>query len=203
MKKAIVALIILIIAVCLAFGGYLLYEHLAYQRALRNYPVAYQEEIRHSAEEFSLDPYLVLSIMRCESSFKPEAVSNRGAIGLMQVMPDTGEWIAHKLDLDDSYLESQLYEPALNVRFGCWYLQFLSGRFSNNIKQMVAAYNAGHRAVENWLEDPQYAQNGELMVIPYESTSIYYDRVMAAYEAYTSLYPNLFSNMKPPTDSTP
>ena len=200
MKKAIVALIILIVAVCLAFGGYVLYEHLEHQRALRNYPVAYQEEIRLSAEEFSLDPYLVISIMRCESSFKPEAVSNRGAIGLMQVMPDTGEWIAHKLGLDDSYLESQLYEPGLNVRFGCWYLQFLSGRFNNNVKQMVAAYNAGHRAVENWLKDPKYAHNGELTVIPYDSTSVYYDRVMAAYEAYTSLYPDLFSDIEPQTE---
>ena len=70
------------------------------------------------------DPYLVLSVMRCESSFRSDAVSHAGAIGLMQVMPDTGAWIAHKLNLDDVYTESMLYEPDYNVRFGCWFSPF-------------------------------------------------------------------------------
>lgn len=192
MKKAIIGLVIAIAVVCMAFGGYLIYEKLMHERDLRNYPTAYVEEIVRAADEFSLDPYFVISIMRCESSFDPEAVSNRGAIGLMQVMPDTGEWIAHKLDLDDTYQESLLYEPAVNVRFGCWYLQFLSGRFDGDRKKIVAAYNAGHRTVENWLQDPQYSANGALLTIPYESTAKYYERVEASYAKYRELYPALF-----------
>lgn len=194
MKKAIVVLIVLIALLCLTFGGYVLYQQILHERALRNYPVAYETAIRDEAAAFSLDPYLVISIMRCESSFDPQAVSNRGAIGLMQIMPDTGEWIAHKLDLDDQFVTSMLYDPEVNVRFGCWYLQFLDNRFDGDRKKMVAAYNAGHRAVENWMEDPQYAANGALLTIPYESTAIYYDRVMAAYENYTTLYPALFDS---------
>ena len=195
MKKAIVVLVVLIVLLCLTFGGYVIYQRVLYERALRNYPVAYAEVIDRNAKEFALDPYLVISIMRCESSFDSEAVSNRGAIGLMQVMPDTGEWIAHKLDMDDSFVTSMLYDPEVNVRFGCWYLQFLDGRFDGDRKQMIAAYNAGHHAVEKWLEDPAYAQDGALFFIPYESTATYYDRVMAAYENYTSLYPELFSKL--------
>ena len=78
---------------------------------MRNYPVAYTEHIKASASEFDLDPYLVQSIMRCESSNDPLAVSDAGAIGLMQIMPDTGTWIAHKLDLDSVYTEDMLYDP--------------------------------------------------------------------------------------------
>ena len=193
MKKAIIGLVIAIAILCLAFFGYLLFQRLEHERLLRNYPTAYVEEIRIAAEEFSLDPYFVMAIMRCESSFDPEAVSNRGAIGLMQIMPDTGEWIAHKLDLDDVYKEKHLYEPATNVRFGCWYLQFLSNRFDGDRKKMIAAYNAGHGAVEKWLEDPKYSEGGALTTIPYESTALYYTRVEAAYENYLALYPELFA----------
>ena len=193
MKKAITVLIVLIVLVCLAFGGYLLYEYLMHERALRNYPVAYEDVIASCAEEFSLDPYLVISVMRCESSFDPAAVSNRGAIGLMQVMPDTGAWIAHKLDMDDTYVEALLYEPDVNVRFGCWYLKFLSGRFDGDYKKMIAGYNAGHGTVEKWMENPAYAQGDVLTTIPFESTAAYYDRVMTSYTMYKELYPELFT----------
>lgn len=193
MKKAIAALIVAIALVILAFCGYVMYQYVLHERALRNYPTAYLDEITQSAAEFSLDPYFVLSVMRCESSLDPEAVSGRGAIGLMQIMPDTGEWIAHKLDMDDTYSQSMLYEPAVNVRFGCWYLRFLADRFDGDRKKMVAAYNAGHRAVENWMEDARFAHDGMLVTIPYESTATYYARVEKAYETYTKLYPALFS----------
>ena len=183
----------LIALCCFAFGGYLIYERVEYERALRNYPVAYTEYIKASSDEFELDPYLVQSIMRCESSNDPLAVSDAGAIGLMQIMPDTGTWIAHKLDLDDVYTEDMLYDPEANVRFACWYINFLSGRFDGDVMEIVAAYNAGHGSVEEWLKDARFSQNGTLTVIPFEQTARYYEKVMAAYENYTTLYPELFS----------
>ena len=124
-----------ILFLCAAgFGGYVWYEDVQYQKALRNYPVAYTDLIKTYAAQYELDPYLVQSIMRCESSNDPSAVSKVGAIGLMQIMPDTGTWIAHKLDLDDVYTEQMLYDPETNIEFGCWYLRFLSGRFDGNVK---------------------------------------------------------------------
>ncbi len=183
----------LIFAVAASFGGYLIYEEVMYQRALRNYPVAYTELISQYANEYELDPFLVQSIMRCESSNDPNAVSDAGAIGLMQIMPDTGTWIAHKLDLDSVYTQDMLKDPEKNIEFGCWYLHFLSGRFHKNEMQMIAAYNAGHGSVEDWLNDPRFSQNGELTTIPFEQTARYYEKVTAAYENYTTLYPKLFA----------
>lgn len=193
MQIAVIVAASLLFAVAASFGGYLIYENVQYQRALRNYPVAYTELIGQYAEQYELDPYLVQSVMRCESSNDPTAVSGAGAVGLMQIMPDTGEWIAHKLDLDDTYSEEQLYDPATNIEFGCWYLHFLSGRFDGERMLMIAAYNAGHGSVEGWLEDPRFATDGVLNVIPFEDTARYYEKVAAAYENYTTLYPDLFA----------
>lgn len=194
MQIAVIVLGSLVFLVAAGFGGYLIYEEAQYQKALRNYPVAYTNLIKNYATEYALDPYLVQSIMRCESSNDPSAVSDIGAIGLMQIMPDTGTWIAHKLDLDDVYTEQMLYDPETNIEFGCRYLRFLNGRFDGNIKQMIAAYNAGHGTVEGWLEDPNYSSNGELTTIPFEDTARYYEKVTAAYENYTTLYPDLFAD---------
>ncbi len=193
LQIAIIALGSVIFLCCAAFCGYLIYENEQYKKALENYPTAYTDLIETYAEEYELDPYLVQSIMRCESSNDPSAVSDAGAIGLMQIMPDTGTWIAHKLDLDDVYTEDMLYDPDTNIEFGCWYLHFLKGRFDGNVMQMVAAYNAGHGSVEGWLEDERFSADGELTSIPFEQTARYYEKVMTAYENYTTLYPELFA----------
>lgn len=192
MKTVNIVLICLIILLCLSFAVYRVSEIRAYEKDLRNYPIAYTELIQRYAKEFELDPYLVTAIMRCESSNDPLAVSHKGAIGLMQIMPDTGVWIAHKLDLDDSYREEQLYEPETNVRFACWYLQFLTNRLHGDRTCMIAAYNAGHRSVENWLEDPAYSSNGTLHTIPFPETERYYGKVTTAYDKYKTLYPELY-----------
>ena len=190
---AVIVVAAIIFLVAASFGGYLIYENEQYQKALRNYPVAYSEQIQLYAAQYELDPYLVQSVMRCESSNDPTAVSKVGAVGLMQIMPDTGTWIAHKLDLDDSYTQDMLYDPSVNIEFGCWYLRFLKGRFDGNIMEMIAAYNAGHGTVEGWLEDARFSSEGELTTIPYEDTARYYEKVMQAYENYTTLYPDLFA----------
>jgi len=193
LQIAVIVVGALVFAVAASFGGYLIYENAQYQKALRNYPVAYTDLIQTYSEEYELDPYLVQSIMRCESSNDPNAVSEVGAIGLMQIMPDTGTWIAHKLNLDDVYTQDMLYNPETNIEFACWYLRFLNGRFDGKTMEMIAAYNAGHGTVEGWLEDTRFSQDGVLLTIPYESTAKYYEKVLAAYENYTTLYPELFT----------
>ena len=200
MQIAVIALAAVVALTIAAFGTYLIVERVRYERDLRNYPVAYTEWIEQYASEYSLDPYLVQSIMRCESSNDPAAVSDAGAIGLMQIMPETATWIAHKLDLDDTYTVDQLYDPETSIRFGCWYLNFLQGRFDGDVMEMVAAYNAGHGSVEDWLADPRFSADGEtLLSIPFEQTARYYEKVMTAYEKYTTLYPNLFGEAAAPS----
>ena len=176
-----------------SFGGYIWYEEDQHQKELANYPVAYTDLIKQYAEQYQLDPYLVQSIIRCESSNKPDAVSKVGAIGLMQIMPDTGEWIGHKIDPELAYSLDMLTDPAINIEYGCWYLKFLSDRFDGNMMEIVAAYNAGHGSVEGWLKDSRFSQKGTLTTIPFEDTAKYYDNVMKAYKNYTTLYPDLFT----------
>lgn len=176
-----------------SFGGYVWYEEDQHQKALENYPVAYTELIKQYAKQYDLDPYLVQAIIRCESSNNPDAVSKVGAIGLMQIMPDTGEWIGHKIDPELAYSLDMLADPATSIEYGCWYLRFLSDRFDGDVMEIVAAYNAGHGSVEGWLKDARFSQDGKLTTIPFEDTAKYYDNVMKAYKNYTTLYPDLFT----------
>ena len=168
-------------------------EQRQHERELAEYPVSFSEPIERYAAEYTLDPYLVLSIMRCESSFRTDAVSSAGAIGLMQIMPDSGEWIAHKLD-EEPFDVSVLYDPETSIRFACWYLLFLTNRLNGDRTNIIAAYNAGHGSVEGWLKNPAYAQNGTLVSIPYPETERYVQKVNKAYEMYRKLYPELFSS---------
>jgi len=114
------------------------------------YPVAHTAQLVDLAEEHALDPALVAAVVRCESRFRTQAVSPRGAIGLMQIMPETGAWIALQLEIPDFEVD-RLYEPALNLRLGTWYLRHLFDRFGNE-DDALTAYNAGPSNVERWAD---------------------------------------------------
>ena len=86
------------------------------------YPLRYETELLAASEEFSIDPCMLAALVYCESSFREDAVSSVGAIGLMQIMPDTGEWLATKVELSEPYTTESLYDPETNLRLGCWYL---------------------------------------------------------------------------------
>ncbi|HWQ59117.1 MAG TPA: lytic transglycosylase domain-containing protein [Clostridia bacterium] len=156
----------------------------------KTYTLAYAEQIQASAGEFGLDPYLVASVIFVESSGRVDVVSPKGAVGLMQIMPDTGEWIAGKLALE-GYTEESLAVAADNIRLGCWYLRYLLDRYGNE-ESALAAYNAGPGNVDNWLTDERYAKDGKLTDIPFEETAHYVVRVQSAYEIYTELYEGEF-----------
>ena len=124
------------------------------------------------------------AVIYCESSFQPEAVSSAGARGLMQIMPETGAWIAKKLGESD-YTDERLFEPVLSIRYGCWYLNYLDGRYDGDLTKATAAYHAGGSRVDEWLANKQYSQDGvTLAYIPYDSTRAYVANVKSAYEHY-------------------
>ena len=151
------------------------------------YPMRYEAEIRQAAEEFSLDPAYVASVALAESSFDAEAVSSVGAIGLMQIMPSTGEWIAGKLD--EAFDAQRLYEPSVNLRYGCWYLRFLLDRYDGDMRTASTAYHQGQGRVDEWLQDPEYSEDGKtLSVISSSVTDTYVNRIMENYAHYQELY---------------
>ena len=170
----------IIILALLALVGYPYAKKLAY-------PLKYEAYITEYAEANGLDPYLVCGVIHTESHFDIEAESRVGAVGLMQIMPDTGEWIAKKMSMKD-YSEAKLKDPETNIRMGCWYLKYLMDRFDGDMTLVLAGYNAGPNRVTQWLEDEKYSQDGKLTDIPYRETEEYVKKVENAKEMYRSYY---------------
>ena len=166
-------------------------EHEDEQRAIdEQYPLMYVDEIKKIAAEYNLSPSLIAAVIRNESSFRPTVESSVGARGLMQLMPDTSEWIAHKLRLDD-YRFDKLYDPETNIRFGCWYLNYLSTLFNGNPLCVVCAYHAGQGEIASWLANPLYSTDGVTLNadnLPEGPTKQYAGRVIRDYGIYHAKY---------------
>ena len=179
-RKAALVLYIFLTVILLIAGA-------AYYTITAYYPLEHEEIIVECAEEYGIDPNMICAVIATESRFSEEAESQKGAVGLMQIMPDTGEWIAGKLRMEFS--EEDLKDPAVNIRMGTWYLNFLAERFQGEQDTIIAAYNAGHGNVEKWLEEPQYSPDGRtLSVIPFDETRNYVKKVNLAYEIYKTFY---------------
>ena len=175
----------------------------AYEAVLDNYHiteqadgtlrVTWQEYIEKYAAEYNLQPAFVIAIIRNESSFRTNAESNVGARGLMQMMPDTAEWIAGKLD-DHQYTFDSMYDAETNIRYGCWYLGYLSRLFRGDPVLVSAAYHAGQSTVTQWLSDPTKSADGVTLdpdKLTDGPTKQYIGRVTQTYGIYqTLLYPD-------------
>lgn len=149
------------------------------------YPVSHAQDIQVSSERHGVDPLLIAAIIKCESGWDENAYSSAGAVGLMQVMPQTSSELARMGLVDSSaYDPSNLTDPATNIEYGTAYLAFLEGNLSST-DEVIAAYNAGMGKVEEWL-----AQPGELADnITYTETREYLRRVNDAYQGYKESYP--------------
>ncbi len=153
------------------------------------YPIAYTQEIEVMSKKYELDPYFVSAVIFKESSFRKDAVSHRGAVGLMQLMPDTGEWIAKKLNMETNGLD--LADIQINLELGCWYLQYLNNMFQGNTTNVLAGYNAGPNKVKSWQKE--YSDDGvNLHTIPYPETEKYVKKVNETYEMYKELYNEVY-----------
>ena len=186
-RVAAVAVIALLI---IALGVYYIVQyrrHLVYAQ----YPLRYKELIVRMAGEYGLEPWHIAAVIRCESSFDPNATSSVGARGLMQIMPDTGQWLAGKFKEAEGFDPDSLYEPETNLKYACWYLNWLMNRYNRDIVLVTSAYHAGHGTVDKWLADSAISPDGLTIqpeAIPYSSTSRYVTRVLKAYEKYEELY---------------
>ena len=114
------------------------------------YPLEYTSIVRAHAENYELDAALIAAVIYRESRFDPNAVSEAGAIGLMQLLPDTAEGIALNTG-GSKFLVSDLYDPELNVRYGSFYLRRLVRKYDGDVELALAAYHAGQGNVDEWL----------------------------------------------------
>lgn len=142
------------------------------------YPLRYEEVVTGHARNYRLDPALVAAVIYQESRFRADAESPAGAIGLMQLQPQTAQGIALRTG-GTRFELADLYDAELNVRYGCWYLRHLLDKYGNE-RHALAAYNAGQTNVDRWLRE-----GGS---ITFAETREYVDRVMAAREIYRRAY---------------
>ncbi len=153
------------------------------------YPQKYSEQVSRYSSEFGVEEALVYSVIRTESGFRPEVESHAGAVGLMQLMPSTFDWLQEKLDGSVVYTSEQLKDPDTNIKYGTYFLSMLMDRYGGDIKTVAAAYNAGTTTVDGWLSDTTYSTNGTtLSYIPYEETEHYADKVIKTRDMYNKLY---------------
>jgi len=172
----------------LAAGGILGVGRAASALYKQSYPRGYEELVRKYAAEYGVDPYFVWAVIKTESDFKPDACSNVGARGLMQIMEDTYLWVDGKLPAADSSSYDDMYMPEENIRYGTFLLGYLYREFGS-LETAAAAYHAGRTAVRKWLSDRNLSPDGvRLSSIPIDDTEHYVQKVMRAYGVYQRLY---------------
>ena len=188
-RKRSPAAALVILLVCLAVGFLVGFTgRLAVRGVLKSlYPVQFEKEVEIGCQTQGLEKSFVLAVIKCESGFDPEAVSHVGARGLMQLMPETFEWLQSKTG--ETLTEDDLFDPEVNIRYGCYLLHILLSEFSGEQDVAVAAYHAGIGNVSKWLQDERYSSNGKhLQRIPFDSTAAYVKRVKKAQRIYAALY---------------
>ena len=153
------------------------------------YPISYKNEIKLGADRYNLDPLLIAAIIRVESNFRPKAVSPKGAIGIMQIMPNTAEWILKQKDFGTISVEQAGNEAYAGISLGAWYVNELQRQFDGKLPLMLAAYNAGPGKVRQWLAEGRWdGTEKQLSNIPYGETRHYVQRVLYYYKKYQNFY---------------
>jgi len=167
-----------VLVVALAgFAVYVLETEPRWYERMR-YPLRYEEIVRGHAENYRLEPQLLAAMIYQESKFDPEARSSSGAVGLMQLLPETGQGIADRTG-GDSWRPEDLLIPELNVRYGAWYLRHLLDKYDDE-SLALAAYNAGQTNVDEWRRDGAGIQFAE--------TRHYVERVQELKRMYADVY---------------
>jgi len=156
------------------------------------YPFPYRSTVENYSARWKVDKFLTIAVMKVESNFSETAHSQSGAVGLMQIMPETAVWIAYQLGERPEEIADDiknLRDPETNIRYGTWYLAELQEEFKGNDVLALAAYNAGRGNVRDWIEKNHWGENfSDVSKIPYAETRDYVKRVLHCREKYSKLY---------------
>ena len=149
------------------------------------FPRKYKIIVEKYSAFYGVDENLVYAVIKTESSFDVKAVSEKGAVGLMQIIPPTAEYISEKWFGGEEY---DLFDPETNVKYGVKYLSCLIEKF-NGVREGLAAYNAGEGNVGIWLDNRKYSEDGtKLDVIPFAETENYIKNILRRRKIYDVLY---------------
>lgn len=182
MKKTIIIICILLISATVA----LCWVKVDTAITKKEHPIKYSSEVELYSESYSVPRELIYAVIKTESSYESDAVSKKGAVGLMQIKPDTFVWLCEKNE-DENNDPDLLYNPQVNIKYGTYYLDMLYSEFGS-WETALAAYNAGPSNVRKWLKDSKYSSDGTLTNIPFAETRQYVEKVIKARDTYTELY---------------
>lgn len=143
------------------------------------YPLNYEKNIEKCLADYNLTPSLVAAIIYEESRFRADSNSTQGAVGLMQLLPETAEYIAKKID-EGNFEKEKLADVEINIKYGCYYLAYLFEKYQDWDKAL-AAYNAGEGNIDQWVNEGDYQ-------VKFEETRNFVDRVKKSQEIYQELY---------------
>lgn len=179
MKKKILIFIIALILMALGFLSYKIIDHYMY-------PTTYIDYVSKYSKDSGLPKSLVFAVIHTESSFNPNAESDIGARGLMQITEDTFEWVKFRMnDTETTY--DDLYDPETNIKYGSWLLKLLKDEFKTT-NNTLCAYHAGWGATKSWLSSAEYAPDGKNITnIPYKDTRHHVYKVDKAIEKYKDI----------------
>ena len=153
-----------------------------------SYPVTFGHLVSAEAQRYAIDPLLFLALIRQESRFDPRAVSYAGAIGLAQIMPDTGTWIASLVETG-FYRRELLYRPYLNVEYGMWFMNWLLDLYDRDWVMALVAYNAGPGNLDRWANGQPVTDHDLFYeTLPISQARDYVEYVYRQYRMYESIY---------------
>ena len=175
-----IALILAIVFGLGAFFGRKAYYHF-------RYPVKYVDLAEQYAAEYKVDKNLILSVINVESGFDPEAASEAGAVGLMQMTEEAFDWVHGQMN-DTAYFED-LIKPEVSIQYGTKLLALLLKEYHGDVPTAMAAYHAGMGSVNSWLALQKNSKNGRTLdSIPKEDTAYYVEKILKAYDVYKTYY---------------
>lgn len=161
---------------------------IGYTSTVRVFPIKYTELILNYAEKYHVEPELIAAVIKVESDYREKVVSNKSAVGLMQLTEPTLFWLFSKTPEKEEFGAERLVEPEISIKYGTLNLSLLLNRYKTET-EALAAYNAGRTSVDNWLSDDRYTRDGETLAdIPYPETANFVRKVSVSKTAYTILY---------------
>ena len=190
-KKTAIIIAVLAVAVIIAAAavcGVEIYKQSVYEYKLATHPLKYAEYVEKYADEYGLDKYVLYAVIKTESDFDPDAVSDTGARGLMQLMETAFDWVNFRLGDGGDVVYDDMFDPEMNIRYGAYLWDYLTEYFGCT-DTAAAAYFSGIGEVGKWVSDPEISADGiHLDVVPSKNAAHYINKINNALSTYYELY---------------